>query len=221
MPDQDDPTAPAPAPAAPGSDEAHAELQAALAQVAQLFGQGGGDGQHHGLLDQLGAFGRLSDPAVRGQLTAALQNLQAAGIAEAGQGGAGQGGSPMVLDLRGTEAGQALREMALKVAQGGGGAFTAISPAQIITSSVVTTTDQNGVTQTTTSGPTISSEGAAEPVQNAAIVDAAEPTRAQAHTQGASQMQEMRRVANQPSLVEDAESTGLFGWLTRMLNGRR
>ena len=219
MPDQDDPTPPAtvPAESAPqGADDAHAELQAALSQVAQLFGSGGADGQHHGLLDQLGAFGRLSDPAVRGQLTAALQNLQAAGVREAGH-----GGSPMVLDLRGTEAGQALRDMALKVAQGGGGSFATINPVQIITSSVAATTDENGVTQTTTSGPTIYSEGLAEAAQNADIVDAPPATRAQAHTQPASRMQELRRVATQPSLVEDAASSGLFGWLTRLLNGGR
>ena len=130
----------------------------------------------------------LADPAAQARLREAMQTLQRA-----------QGGqvhtSVTTLDLRGTEAGQALRQALLGL--GGGGAQVFVAGDAPVT--IATATE------------TFAIDGQATPVDPAPAVEPAAWPMPASRTPSP--------LPAQPSLVEDGGG-GLFGWLGRLF-GRR
>lgn len=103
------------------------------------------------------------------------------------------GSGPAILDLRGTPAGEALRASVMRFGAGHG-----LSPAQIIFDESVPVAEPN-------SAPVDEAPAPPAPVTSPEAEASPIPAR------------ETRR---QPSLVEDAGSGGVLGWLSRLLNGR-
>jgi hypothetical protein len=171
----------------------HAEVREALQQVADLFGGAAGD---HGILERLQGLGHLNDPAVREQLAAAMQALRTANL---------QGG-PLVMDLRGTEAGQALREMLQGVAGGAVMQTISSSPAQVFINGQQVDPATLSAQPTAPQAIVEVAAQAADQLIQAPVMSGPPPSSAPS--------------ARQASIVEDAGSGGFFGWLTRLLNGR-
>ena len=168
-------------------DVAQAQMRDALQEVADIFApaQGGG------VLSGLDQIGRLADPDVRQRLNEAMQTLQSA---------QGRGGhvhmSSMAIDLRGTEAGEAIRR-ALGLAGSGAQIFASPDP------------------QVTAPEPVVI-EGEAL-VHESSTIEAPPPAPETVWSSPARFAPQAP--VPQPSLVEDAGG-GLIGWLGRLF-GRR
>lgn len=175
------------------------DIQAAVEQVMAMFPPGRGD---HGMAAQIDALAQLMDPDVRRRLVEAVEQLRAAGL----EAGSGSPSGPAVLDLRGTPAGEALRESVMAFAASAGTAQP-LAPAQIIID-----------------GPAPEPEAAlAQPGAEAVTPVAADEVPAPSVAESTLAPPVVRaegRPSPQPSLVEDAGSGGFFGWLSRLLNGR-
>jgi hypothetical protein len=175
--------------------EVQADVREALQQVADLFG--GGASGDHSIFEGLQGLSHLGDPDVRERLTAAMQALRTANV-QGGQGG------PMVMDLRGTEAGQALREMLQGVAGGTVVHTASSSQAQVFINGQEV--DPKSFTPLATSSIIGVETPAAYPTVQASTAPDPQPSPAPP--------------VRQASIVEDASGGGFFGWLSRLLNGR-
>lgn len=188
MPEEDETPRDAVAGAA-GDDAQAAALRDAVEEISRVFGRGPDAQADAG--NPFAALMSLADPAARERLREAMQTLQ--GL---------QGGqvhtSVTTLDLRGTEAGQALRQALLGL--GGSGAQVFINSDAPVT--------------VTTSTESFAIDGQATPVEVAPIEVA--PTVEPAAWSAASP----RASSSQPSIVEEGGG-GLFGWLGRLFGGRR
>jgi hypothetical protein len=168
----------------PPSGAGEPEMREALQQLTEIF-QPARDGV---LLGGLSALGSLSDPRVRDRLNAALQTLRSAHA----EGGSVQASSTVV-DLRGTEAGEAIRRAL---------GMTGVGPAQVYSSA------EAADVQVTVHEPMVIEAGTV--VRSSETIEA--PTTVERPRPSAP--------LSQPSLVEDAGG-GLFGWLGRLFGPRR
>lgn len=186
-------------------EAAQAALHDALQGIAQAFNSGAGSAG--GLGASLQALGRLADPHVREQITAAFAQLQ-----QAGAPGETIQTHSTVIDLRGTDAGMELRGLVERFGASGLSALPGVvvhtdadeaeGGSSLDTSAIVSAAQTRS-----------SSEGAED------TADWTEAVSAPMVSEAVQDRREEQAVVSQPSLVEDAGG-GLFGWLGRLFSSR-
>jgi hypothetical protein len=184
MSDADDSSRDAAAPS-PMPQAQAAAVRDAVEEITRLFGGGAGAQGFAG--NPFEALKSLSDPSVRERLREAMQTLQSVQGSQVST-------SVTTIDLRGTEAGQALRQALQGLAGGGAQVFV-----------------DGGAEVVSTAGTTVI-ESQATPLSVVAMRDESETLRTPPARPQAAPMQ--------PSIVEEGGG-GLFGWLGRLFGGRR